>query len=378
MSLLSQYRETRELLAKFSDFEVAPLAAAIDRDGHIPDSLRTKLAEGGFMGIFVPERYGGAQMDFASYSFLIEELARACASTSVMVSAHSSLATWPVLAFGSEEQKEKYLPKLASGEWTGCFCLSEPGAGSDAASLTTMARDDGDHYLLSGVKNWITNGKEANLAIVFAKTEKTDDHKGMSALIVETDTPGFNVQKEEDKLGIRGSSTTQILFDSVRVPKTNLLGKEGKGFSIALATLDGGRIGIAAQALGIAQGAFDYAKKYALERIQFKRPIAKLQAIQFMLADMSMKIAAARLLILQASKLKDEGKAYSKEAAHAKLFASEAAMQITTKGIQVLGGNGYSKEYPMERYFRDAKITEIYEGTSEIQRVVIAACELNS
>ena len=378
MSLLAQYRETRELLAKFSDSEVAPLAAGIDRDGHIPVRLRKKLAEGGFMGIFVPERYGGAEMDFISYSFLIEELARSCASTSVMVSAHSSLATWPILAFGSEEQKEKYLPKLASGEWVGCFCLSEPGAGSDAASLSTMAERDGDHYVLKGVKNWITNGKEANLAVVFAKTEKTDDHKGISAFIVEAETPGFKVQKEEDKLGIRGSSTTQIVFDSVRVPKANLLGKEGKGFSVALATLDGGRIGIAAQALGIAQGAFDYAKNYALERIQFKRPIAKLQAVQFMLADMSIKIAAARLLILQASVLKDEGKAYSKEAAQAKVFASEAAMHITTKGIQVLGGNGYSKEYPMERYFRDAKITEIYEGTSEIQRVVIAACELKS
>ncbi len=376
VSLLAQYREFRELLAKFSDSEAAPLAAEIDRCGEIPVALREKLAANGFMGSFVPENYGGAGMDFVSYAFLIEELARACASTSVMVSAHSSLATWPILAFGSDQQKEQYLPKLASGAWVGCFCLSEVGAGSDAASLKTMARAEGDHYVLTGAKNWITNGKEADLAIVFAKTQKTDDHRDISAFIVEAQMPGFKVQKEEDKLGIRGSSTTQILFDGVRVPKANLLGQEGKGFSIALSTLDGGRIGIAAQALGIAQGAFDYAKTYARERVQFGRPIAKLQAIQFMLADMSTKIAAARLLILQASRLKDAGENYSKEAAQAKVFASEAAMHITTKGIQILGGNGYSKEYPMERYFRDAKITEIYEGTSEIQRIVIAACEL--
>lgn len=371
-----EYKELRELVAKFSDAEVAPLAAEIDEKGKIPDSLVQKVAENGFLGSYVPEEYGGAGMDYMSYSIIVEELSRGCASTGVLVSAHTSLATWPILAFGNEEQKKKYLPKLASGEWIGCFCLSEPNAGSDAGSLTTFAEDKGDHYILNGTKNWITNGKEAKLAIVFAKTEKTDNHKGMSTFIVETDWDGFEIQKAEDKLGIRGSSTTQIVLENVKVPKENLLGKEKKGFSIGLATLDGGRIGIAAQALGIAEAAFRYAKKYSLERVQFGKPIADLQAIQFILADMSTKIAASRLLIAEASRLKDLKEPYSKESAQAKVFAAEAAMWVTTKAIQVLGGNGYVREYPVERHFRDAKITEIYEGTSEVQRLVIAANEL--
>ncbi len=372
----AEYKELRELVAKFSDAEVAPLAAEIDEKGKIPEELVAKVAENGFMGSYIPEEFGGAGMDYTSYAIIVEELSRGCASTGVLVSAHSSLATWPIINYGTAEQKAKYLPKLATGEMVGCFCLSEPDAGSDAASLTTYAEDKGDHYLLNGTKNWITNGKQAGLAIVFAKTEKTDDHKGMSAFIVETAWEGFAIQKSEDKLGIRGSSTTQIVFENVKVPKENLLGKEKKGFSIGLATLDGGRIGIAAQALGIAEAAFRYAKKYSMERIQFGRPIGDLQAIQFILADMSTKIAASRLLIAEASRLKDGGEVYSKEAAQAKVFASEAAMWITTKAIQVLGGNGYVKEYPVERHFRDAKITEIYEGTSEIQRLVIAASEL--
>lgn len=372
----AEYKELRELVAKFSDAEVAPLAAEIDEKGKIPEDLIAKVAENGFMGSYIPEEFGGAGMDYTSYAIIVEELSRGCASTGVLVSAHSSLATWPIIHYGTQEQKAKYLPKLATGEMIGCFCLSEPDAGSDAASLTTYAEDKGDHYLLNGTKNWITNGKQAGLAIVFAKTEKTDDHKGMSAFIVETAWDGFSIQKSEDKLGIRGSSTTQIVFENVKVPKENLLGKEKKGFSIGLATLDGGRIGIAAQALGIAEAAFRYAKKYSMERIQFGRPIGDLQAIQFILADMSTKIAASRLLIAEASRLKDGGEVYSKEAAQAKVFASEAAMWITTKAIQVLGGNGYVKEYPVERHFRDAKITEIYEGTSEIQRLVIAASEL--
>jgi butyryl-CoA dehydrogenase len=373
---MEDYREMREMVAKFSDAEVAPLAAEIDHNGKLPEALVAKLAENGFLGSFIPEEYGGAGMDYTSYAILVEELSRGCASTGVLVSAHSSLATWPIIAFGNEEQKKKYLPQLASGQRIGCFCLSEPNAGSDAASLTTMAEDKGDHYLLNGTKNWITNGKEATLAIVFAKTEKTDNHKGISAFIVECETPGFEVQKEEDKLGIKGSSTTQIVLENVKVPKENLLGKEKKGFSIGLATLDGGRIGIAAQAVGIAEAAFRYAKRYSLERVQFGKPIGDLQAIQFILADMSTSIAASRLLCMEASRLKDAGAVYSKEAAQAKVFASETAMNVTTKGIQVLGGNGYTKEYPMERHFRDAKITEIYEGTSEIQRLVIASMEL--
>lgn len=373
---LEEYKELRELVAKFSDAEVAPLAAEIDEKGKIPVELVSKVAENGFLGSYVPEEYGGAGMDYMSYSILVEELSRGCASTGVLVSAHTSLATWPILAFGNEEQKKKYLPKLASGEWIGCFCLSEPNAGSDAGSLTTFAEDKGDHYLINGTKNWITNGKEAKLAIVFAKTEKTDNHKGMSCFIVETDWDGFEIQKAEDKLGIKGSSTTQIVLENVKVPKENLLGKEKKGFSIGLATLDGGRIGIAAQALGIAEAAFRYAKKYSLERVQFGKPIADLQAIQFILADMSTKIAASRLLIAEASRLKDLDQPYSKESAQAKVFAAETAMWVTTKAIQVLGGNGYVREYPVERHFRDAKITEIYEGTSEVQRLVIAANEL--
>lgn len=371
-----QYQEIRDMVSKFTDQEVAPLAAQIDHEGKIPSDLVRKLGENGFLGSYVPEEFGGAGMDYVSYSIIVEELSRGCASTGVLVSAHTSLATWPILEYGNLEQKKKYLPKLATGEWIGCFCLSEPNAGSDAGSLTTFAEDKGDHYEITGVKNFITNGKEANLAIVFAKTEKTADHKGMSAFIVETSAEGFNVQKCEDKLGIKGSTTAQIALEKVKVPKENLLGDLGKGFKIGLSTLDGGRIGIGAQALGIAEAAFRYAKKYSTERVQFGKPISNLQAIQFILADMSTKIDASRLLILEASWMKDEKMNYSKRSAQAKLFASETAMWVTTKAIQVLGGNGYTKEYPVERHFRDAKITEIYEGTSEVQRIVIAANEL--
>lgn len=373
--LEDDYLEINDMAKKFADGEVAPVAAEIDHKGEIPGSIRQKLAESGFMGIFIPEEYGGAGMDYYCYALIVDALSAACASTGVLVSAHSSLATWPIIGYGNEDQKKKYLPMLAEGK-TGCFCLSEPDAGSDAASLTTYAEDKGDHYIVNGTKNWITNGKEAELAILFAKTTKTDDHKGMSAFIVETNWEGWNVSKVEEKLGIKGSSTTQIAIENLKVPKENLLGKEGKGFSIGLATLDGGRIGIAAQAVGIADAAFQYAKRYSVERVQFGKSISNLQAIQFMLADMSTKIAASRLLIKEASYLKNQGKPYSKQAAQAKLFASETAMWVTTKAIQVCGGNGYTKEYPVERYFRDAKITEIYEGTSEIQRLVIAANEL--
>jgi butyryl-CoA dehydrogenase len=369
----SQYTDIRDLVSKFSDSEVAPLAHSIDHDGKIPAELIAKLFENGFMGSYIPEEYGGAGMDYSSYAIIVEEISRGCASTGVLISAHTSLCMWPILNFGTDDQKKKYLPKLASGGMIGCFCLSEPNAGSDPGALTTFAEDKGDYFEISGVKNWITNGKDAGLAIVMAKTTKTNDHKGVTAFIVETNSAGFSVQKLEDKLGIKGSSTAQIWLDKVRVPKENVIGVVGKGFSVALATLDGGRIGIAAQALGIAEAAFRYAKNYSKQRIQFGKPISELQAIQFMLADMSTKIAAARLLVMNASFLKDNHLPYSKEAAQAKLFAAESCMSITTKAIQILGGNGYSKEYPVERHFRDAKITEIYEGTSEIQRIVIAA-----
>lgn len=376
--MLSDYKEIRDMVSKFADSEVGPIAADIDKNGEIPSSLVAKLGENGFLGSYIPEEYGGAGMDYTAYSIIVEEISRACGSTGVLVSAHTSLCVYPILAFGNEDQKKQYLPKLATGEHIGCFCLSEPNAGSDAGSLTTFAEDKGDYYEITGTKNFITNGKEANIAIVFAKTTKTPNHKGISAFIVETDSEGFEVMKLEDKLGIKGSSTAQIALDKVRVPKENLLGTYEKGFRVAMGTLDGGRIGIASQALGIAEAAFRYAKKYSTERIQFGKPLSDLQAIQFMLADMSTKIAASRLLIWEASRLKDEGASYSLASAQAKLFAAESAMWVTTKAIQVCGGNGYTREYPVERYFRDAKITEIYEGTSEIQRIVIAANELKN
>lgn len=378
MLLDEKYTEIRDMLKKFSDSEIQPSAAKVDEEGHLPQEQIQKLAENGFLGSYVPEEYGGAGMDYLSYALIVEEISRNCASSGVFVSAHTSLGIWPILNFGTEEQKKKYLPKMASGEWIGCFCLSEPNAGSDAGSLTTFAEDKGDHWEINGVKNWITNGKEAGVCIVFAKTKKTPDYKGISCFIVETTVPGFSIIKEEDKLGIRGSSTCQLAFDKVKVPKDALLGEQEKGFRVAMATLDGGRIGIAAQALGIAQGAFDYAIRYTKERVQFGAPLSNLQGIQFMLADMSTKIGASRLLIYHASALKDAELPYSKESAQAKLMASESAMWVTTKAIQLCGGNGYTKEYPVERMFRDAKITEIYEGTSEVQRMVIAANELKA
>lgn len=378
MILSNEHLAIQEMTAKFTDSEVVPLAAQIDEESSIPSDLIKKVAENGFLGIFIPEEYGGAGMDYLSYSLIVEEVSRGCASTGVLISAHNSLCVWPILNFGTEDQKKKYLPGLASGEHVGCFCLSEPNAGSDAGSLTTFAEDKGDHYEITGTKNYITNGKEAKTAVVFAKTRKTENHRGITAFIVECDSPGFEVMKLEKKLGIRGSSTAQISLDKVKVPKENLLGENEKGFRVAMATLDGGRIGIAAQALGIGEAAFRYALKYSNERVQFGAPINNLQAIQFMLADMSMKQAASRQLIYHASELKDRKMPYSKEAAQCKLFASEAAMWIANKAVQIGAGSGFIQEYPFERHFRDAKITEIYEGTSEIQRLVIAASEIKT
>ena len=306
MLLDESYTEIKDMIAKFSDQDVAPRAAEIDRKGEMPKELIAKLAENGFLGSYIPAEFGGADMDYLSYALIVEELSRNCASTGVFVSAHTSLCVWPILEFGNADQKKKYLPKLATGENIGCFCLSEPNAGTDAGSLTTFADDKGDYYELSGTKNWITNGKEADIAIVFAKTEKTDNYKGISAFIVETAWEGFSIIKEEEKLGIKGSSTCSLAFDKIKVPKENLLWEEKKGFRIAMATLDGGRIGIAAQALGIAEGAFRYCRAYACERVQFGKPIANLQAIQFKIADMSTRIAASRHLIYHTSKLKDK------------------------------------------------------------------------
>ena len=372
-----EQEEVQELALRFTEQEIASKAQNIDKEGVIPQEICRSLGENGFLGSFIPEEYGGPGMDYVSYSLIVEEISRQCASTGVFVSAHSSLCVWPILEFGTQKQKERYLPQLASGEHIGCFCLSEAGAGSDAGSLSTMALDKGDHFEITGMKNWVTNAREAKVAIVFAKTQKTKDHKGMTAFIVDMQTKGGpSIVKIEDKLGIRGSSTGQLAFDKVCVPKENVLGPMGKGLRVALATLDGGRIGIAAQALGISRAAFEYSLKYATQRVQFGAPISKLQAIQFMLADMSTKIAASRALTFIAGQKKDRRQPYAKEASQAKLFAAEAAMWITTKAIQICGGNGYTKEYPLERYFRDAKITEIYEGTSEIQRLVIANYEL--
>jgi butyryl-CoA dehydrogenase len=303
----------------------------------------------------------------------MEEVSRACASTGVIMSVNNSLVCDPLLAFGTEAQKQRYLVPLAHGEKLGCFCLSEPNAGSDAANQETTARRDGDTYVLTGTKNFISNGAEADVAVVFASLDRSKGHRGIAAFLVERACPGYTVAKLEKKLGIKGSSTAQIVLDGCRVPAENLLGKDGEGFKVAMATLDGGRIGIAAQAVGIARAAFEAAREYAKGRVQFGKPIASLQAIQFMLADMATEIEAARLLTYRAAALKDAGRRFSKEAAMAKLYASEAAMRITTKAIQVHGGYGYILDYPVQRYFRDAKITEIYEGTSEIQRLVIAA-----
>jgi butyryl-CoA dehydrogenase len=364
-----------EQVRSFAQSEIAPKAKELDETGKFPTEIVKKLGDMGLMGMFVPEQWGGAGMDTVSYAMAMEEVASACASTAVVMSVNNSLVCWPILQYGTDEQKKKFLTPLARGEKLGCFALSEPGHGSDPAGLKLQATAVPGGYKLKGTKNWITNGKEADLAVVFATTDRTLGHKGICAFVVDTKSPGFQVAKLEDKLGITASSTAQLFFDDVFVPEEGMLGKAGMGLKIALSTLDGGRIGIASQALGIARCAFDASKKFASEREQFGAPISKLQAIQFFIADMATRLQSARLLTWHAAKCKDLGLKYSKEAAMAKLSASEAAMWIATKAIQVHGGYGYTKEYVVERNFRDAKITEIYEGTSEIQRIVIAAQE---
>ena len=365
-----------EQVRSFARSEIAPKAKHNDASGEFPAETVKQLAAMGFMGMMVPEQYGGAGMDTVSYVMAMEEIAAACASTSVIMSVNNSLVCAPILEFGNELQKTKYLMPLARGEKLGCFALSEPGHGSDAAGLKVAATRVPGGYKINGTKNWITNGREADFALVFANVDRSLGHKGICAFIVDTKSKGFVVSKLEDKLGIIASSTAQLFFDDIFVPAECLLGKEGQGFKIALHTLDGGRIGIASQALGIGRCAFNASKKFASEREQFGAPIANLQAIQFHLADMATRLQAARLLTWSAAKNKDLGLKYTREAAMAKLAASEAAMWIATKAIQVHGGYGYTKEYVVERNFRDAKVTEIYEGTSEIQRIVIAAQEL--
>ncbi len=360
------------MIREFAEKEVKPLAAEVDEEERFPLETVEKMAKTGLMGIPVPVKYGGAGGTNLMYGMAVEELSRVCGTTGVVLSAHTSLCCAPIMENGTEEQKMKYLPRLASGEWIGAFGLTEPNAGTDAAMQQTTAVLDGDQYVLNGNKIFITNAVYAHVYVIFAMTDKSLGNKGISAFIVEKGTPGFSIGKKEKKMGIRGSATTELVFEDCRIPKENLLGQQGKGFAIAMKTLDGGRVGIAAQALGIAQGAMDETIKYTKERKQFGRSISQFQNTQFQMADMETKVQAARLLVRSAHWKKDNGMPYSVDAAMAKLFAAETAMEVTTKAVQLHGGYGYTREYPVERMMRDAKITEIYEGTSEVQRMVIA------
>ncbi|KAA0958855.1 acyl-CoA dehydrogenase [Planococcus sp. ANT_H30] len=361
----------RNMVRDFAKEEITPFIEKME-EGEFPTTILKKMGELGLMGITAPEKYGGAEMDFTSYITAIHELSKASGVIGVILSVHTSVGTNPILNFGSQQQIEKYVPKLASGEYLGAFCLTEPAAGSDAGSLKTKAVLDGDAYILNGSKVFITNGGAADTYIVFASTKPTAGSRGISAFIVEKGTPGLIIGKNEKKMGLHGSKTVQLTFENMRVPAENLLGEENKGFSIAMANLNVGRIGIAAQALGIAEAAYEYAVAYAKERVQFGKPIAQQQGIGFKLADMATQVEAAKLLVYNAADLYSKGKDCNKQASMAKLFASKAAMDVTIEAIQVFGGYGYTKDYPVERLFRDAKVTEIYEGTSEIQRIVIS------
>ena len=371
-NLSEEHLMIRDAARDFAQTELLPGVIERDEKQEFPAEQIKKLGELGFMGMMVSPENGGSGMDTLSYVLAMEELSKIDASASVVVSVNNSLVCWGLETFGSAEQKAKYLPRLASGEIIGSFCLSEPEAGSDATSQATTAVDMGDHYLLNGTKNWITNGGTCEIALVIAQTDREKGHRGINALIVEKGMEGFVVGKKEDKLGIRGSDTHTLLFNDVKVPKVNRIGEDGFGFKFAMKTLSGGRIGIAAQAIGIAQGALDLALSYSKERTTFGKPIHEHQAIAFKLADMEMKIEQARLLVYKAAWLKDQGMSYDKESAMAKLAASEAAMWVSTEAVQVHGGYGFVKEYHVERLMRDAKITQIYEGTSEIQRIVIS------
>ena len=371
-TLTEEHEMIRAAARDFANTELLPGVIERDETQSFPTEQIKKLGELGFMGMMVDPKYGGAGMDTISYVLAMEELSKIDASTSVIVSVNNSLVCWGIEKFGTEAQKEKYLPGLTSGEIIGAFCLSEPEAGSDATSQKTTAIDKGDHYLLNGTKNWITNGGTASVYIVIAQTDVEKGYKGINAIIVEKGMPGFEVGVKENKLGIRGSDTHSLLFNDVVVPKENRIGDDGFGFTFAMKTLSGGRIGIAAQALGIASGAYELSLKYAKERNAFGKPIANHQAIAFKLADMATEIDAARLLCLRSAWLKDQGENFDKESAMAKVFASETAMKTATEAVQIHGGYGFVKEYHVERLMRDAKITQIYEGTSEIQRIVIS------
>ncbi len=370
--LSEEHRLVQSTVREWATTRLLPLAAEMDRTGRYPPELLHELGEMGLMGVFVPETYSGGGMDMVSYCIVVEEIARAEAALAAVLSVNNSLDCYPLLAFGTEHQKRTYLVDLARGRKVGCYCLTEPTAGSDAASLRTTARDAGDHWVLNGTKIFVTNGVEADVLIVYARSEEAPGSRGISAFIAERGDPGLTVGKVEHKLGIRASSTCEIVLEDCRLPKDRLLGERGKGFHIALATLDGGRIGIAAQALGIARAAMEDAIAYAKERRQFGRPIAEFQATQWKIADMATRIRAGRLLTYRAAWIRDQGRPYTREASMAKLFASETAMWAATQAVQIYGGYGYIQDYPVERHFRDAKITELYEGTSEVQRLVIA------
>ena len=374
--LTKEQEFVRKMVSDFATTEVEPIAADIDAEHRFPEETVEKMAKYGLLGVPFPTEYGGAGGDHISYAITVEELARKCASTAVICSAHTSLCCWPIFNWGTEEQKRKYLPDLLSGKKLGAFGLTEPGAGTDASGQQTRAQDCGDYWLLNGAKVFITNGGYADVFVVMAMTDKSKGNHGISSFIVEKGDEGFSIGKTEDKMGICASSTTELIFQNCKVPKDRILGEVGDGFKVAMSTLDGGRIGIASQALGIAQGALDVTVDYMKARKQFGKSLSKFQALQFMVADMATRIEAARLLIYKAADMKDKHLAYGPASAMAKLYAAETAMFVTTKCVQLHGGYGYTKDYPVERMMRDAKITEIYEGTSEVQRMVIAASVL--
>ena len=372
LELNDQQKMIQKMVREFAEKEIAPIAAELDKKEEYPTKTLQKMAKLGLLGIIIPTEYGGAGLDTISYATVVEEISNKCASTGVVTSVHNSLAAWPIIKYGTDEQKKKYLPILAKGEKIGAFAATEPNAGSDLGAMKTTAVLKGNKYIINGDKTFITSGPEAGIFIIFAVTDKSAGAKGISAFIIESNMKGFKVGSIFEKLGINASKTSELIFENMEVPKENLLGKEGEGFKIALITLDGGRIGIAAQSVGIAQAALDESIEYSKQRQQFGRPIAKFQAIQWMIADMATRIEAARYLVFSAAYKKDKGERFSKEAAMAKLFASETAVDAALKGVQIHGGYGYTKEYTIERLFRDAKITEIYEGTSEVQRMVIS------
>ena len=374
--LTKEQEFVRQMVREFAVNEVEPLAADIDKEHRFPVETVEKMAKYGLMGVPFPTEYGGAGGDHISYAITVEELSRVCGSTGVICSAHTSLCCWPIFKWGNKEQKEKYLPDLLSGRKLGAFGLTEPNAGTDASGQQTRAEDCGDYWLLNGAKVFITNGGYADVFVVMAMTDKSKGNHGISSFIVEKGDEGFSIGKTEDKMGICASSTTELIFQNCKIPKDRLLGSLGNGFKVAMSTLDGGRIGIASQALGIAQGALDVTVDYMKQRKQFGKKLSQMQALQFEVADIATRIEAARLLVYKAAYMKDQGLPYGPNAAMAKLFAAETAMHVTTKCVQLHGGYGYTKDYPVERMMRDAKITEIYEGTSEVQKIVIAASVL--